>query len=121
MKKKVLVVDDQAELRHLVKFTLRSRYKVVEAANAGEAYDMIQAEPPDAVVLDVMMPGSMNGFQLCEKLRREDGLWSLPIILLTAREQWTDQLIGNMVGADYYITKPFSPVELLRVVNSLFV
>ena len=116
--KKVLVVEDQVSIRQLMRFTLQTRYTVVEAADAAEAYGIISAELPDAVIMDVMMPG-MNGFQLCEKLRHEDGLWSLPIIILTACAQTKDRLMGTKAGADIYMIKPFSPTELLTAVDSL--
>lgn len=117
--KKILIVEDQASIRQLMRFTLQSRYAVAEAVSAEEAYGMIAAELPDAVITDVMMPGSMDGFQLCEKLRHEDGLWALPVIILTTCTQQKDRLAGTRAGADIYMTKPFSPAELLTAVDSL--
>lgn len=117
--KKILVVDDQPDIRKLVRLTLQKRYAVVEANDAREAYDSVFKENPDAIILDVMMPGEMDGYGLCRKLKHEHGLWSLPIILLTARGQDDDREQGAQAGADLYLVKPFSPLELTRQIDFL--
>lgn len=117
--KKILVVDDQPEIRKLIRLTLNKRYAVIEASNADEAYERIVAEPPDAVLLDIMMPGVMDGLDLCKKLKYEEGFWQLPVILLTARGQQKDREEGVGAGADLYLIKPFSPLELVRRLETL--
>lgn len=118
--KTILVVDDNREIRSLVRYTLAGRYKVVEARNADEAYVLIGNSVPDALILDIMMPGTMDGLALCRKLKHEDGLWTLPIIFLTARRQDEDIKQGIGAGAEIYISKPFSPQALLKHVDGLF-
>jgi len=115
--KRILVVDDQSDIRKLVRLTLHKRYEVLEASDAMEAYDSIHKNTPDCVILDVMMPGEMNGYQLCRKLRLEYGVNSFPIILLTARGHETERDHGMNAGADSYLVKPFSPLELTRQID----
>jgi len=79
---------------------------------------MVKALRPDLVLLDVMMPGSLDGYQVCQKIRQEPGLCNIPVILLTARGQQADFEMGRQAGADAYLTKPFSPLELIDTVDS---
>lgn len=112
--KKILIVDDHADIRQVLRLTLRSQFELEEAGTADAAYDCIKAEPPDGIVLDVMMPGSMNGFQLCELIKRDAGLAGIYVILVTACGQVADQELGRAIGADAYFIKPFSPMALAR-------
>ncbi len=111
-KQRVLVVDDQPSIRLMVRLTLQEAFDLDEAENADDAWAMIQSNPPDAVVLDVMMPGSLNGFQLCERLKSDAALKHIVVILVTACGQVSDQEMGRDLGADAYFIKPFSPLEL---------
>lgn len=112
--KKLLIVDDHANMRQIIRIAVRDRFELEEAASADAAYASIQAAPPDAIVLDVMMPGSMNGFQLCEIIKRDDKLAAIHVVLVTACGQVEDQELGRAVGADAYFVKPFSPLALAR-------
>ena len=111
---KVLIVDDHAEIRRLLRHTLEGIYELLEAENADIAEGLIRKQRPRAVLLDVMMPGSMNGYQLCEKIKNDPELSSTYICLLTARGQESDLERGRQVGADDYLVKPFSPLELIK-------
>ena len=120
MPKKVLIVDDCEELRQLVRITLDNpQLQLSEASDAGEALKMIVAIPPDLIVLDVMMPGKMDGFQLCECLKNHPACRQIKIILLTAKGQRADILESVRVKSDAYLVKPFSPAQLLNKVLEL--
>ncbi|HEX6762336.1 MAG TPA: response regulator transcription factor [Gaiellaceae bacterium] len=105
----VLVVDDEPVVRDVVvRYLRRDGFATLEAANGDHARDLIQAEEPSLVVLDIMLPGT-DGLDLCRWIR---GRSDLPVILLTARVDETDRIVGLELGADDYVTKPFSPREL---------
>ena len=112
--KKLLVVDDQPVIRKMLCLALRDHFEIEELADADAAYASVMAERPAGIVLDVMMPGSMNGFQLCERIKRDAELSFIHIVLVTACGQVSDQELGRAVGADAYFVKPFSPVALAR-------
>ncbi len=116
---KLLIVDDEPAIREMVRFTLsRAGYECVEAADAMEAKRRIVSEGPDLILLDVMMPGQ-SGLDLARELRRQDSTKDIPIIMLTARGSEQDKIRGLDVGADDYVTKPFSPGELVARIKSL--
>lgn len=112
--KKLLIVDDHPNIRMMIRLAVRDRFQLEEAESADQAYVSIQAARPDAIVLDVMMPGSMNGFQLCERIKRDDTLAGIHVVLVTACGQVEDQELGRSLGADAYFVKPFSPMALAR-------
>lgn len=112
--KKILIVDDQPSIRRLVSLVLRDSFLIEEASDADTAYQRLLADRPDAVVLDVMMPGSMDGYQLCELIKRDTALAGIHVVLITARGQVSDQEFGLALGADAYFVKPFSPLGLLH-------
>jgi DNA-binding response OmpR family regulator len=115
----VLVVDDESPIVELVRFTLEDEdLQVVEAQDGPEAVEMARATRPDLVLLDVQLP-SLSGVEVCHRLRREPGLVSVPIIMLTAAGQASDRERGLAAGANEYLTKPFSPLALLTLVRSL--
>ncbi|MBR0466098.1 MAG: response regulator transcription factor [Clostridia bacterium] len=118
--KKLLVVEDEDAIREFEAINLRrAGYEVTEAASAEEALDIVSVGdmPFDVALLDVMMPG-MDGFALCKELRAKSEV--IGIIMLTAKSQEMDKVSGLMIGADDYITKPFSPSELIARVDSLY-
>ena len=117
--KKILIVEDEEAIRSFEAINLkRVGYQTVEAGSGEEALLIYDNEPDfDIALLDISMPG-MDGFTLCEELRRRSQ--TLGIIMLTARTQEMDKISGLMKGADDYITKPFSPTELLARVDSLY-
>ncbi len=116
MSKKVLVVDDDAKIVELVRLYLnRDGYKVLTAYDGLEALRVARESGPDLIVLDLMMPGC-DGLEVCRTLRRES---DVPIIMLTARTTEDDKLTGLGIGADDYVTKPFSPRELAARVRAV--
>jgi two-component system phosphate regulon response regulator PhoB len=120
MKQKVLVVDDEPDVLELIEFNLRAAgYEVVTAGDGEEALKKAQGIQPSLIVLDVMLP-ELDGLEVCKALRREPLTASIPIIMLTAKAAEIDRVLGLELGADDYVTKPFSPRELvLRVKNML--
>ena len=112
--KKLLIVDDQPNIRQMICLAVGNSLSLKEADDADAALESILAERPDAIVLDVMMPGSMNGFQLCERIKRDSELAGIYVVLVTARGQVADQELGRALGADAYFVKPFSPLSLVR-------
>ena len=109
---KIVVADDDADIRELVAFKLQQTgHEVVAVGDGAAAVEACQADVPDLVVLDVMMPG-MSGLDACRALRLDAALAKVPVILLTARAQEADIEQGFNAGADDYVVKPFSPREL---------
>lgn len=118
--RKLLLVEDEAAIREFEAINLeRAGYTAIQAGSGEEALELYDIEPDsfDIALLDISMPG-MDGFELCKELRKRSA--SLGIIMLTARTQEMDKISGLMLGADDYITKPFSPSELLARVDSLY-
>ena len=118
--KKILVVEDETAIREFVVINLkRAGYDVVEADSGEAALEKFKADPEsyDVALLDIMMPG-IDGFTVCREIRQRSG--NIGIIMLTARTQEMDKVNGLMLGADDYITKPFSPTELVARVDALY-
>lgn len=117
MKNKILVVDDEMRMRKIVKdFLQREKYIVIEAENGEQAVDIFCAEKDIAlVILDVMMP-IMDGWEVCKEIRK---LSNVPIVMLTAKSEESDELLGFDLGVDEYITKPFSPKVLVARVDAI--
>ena len=116
MAKKILVVDDESNIVDILRFNLqREGYEVLAAYDGQEGLDKARSEGPDLILLDVMLP-EKDGFQVCEELRKTDRL--TPIIMLTAREEERDRVMGLELGADDYVVKPFSVRELLARVRT---
>lgn len=119
MGKKILVVDDESHIVNILKFNLKkSGYDVVTAGNGEEALVIIANEKPDVIICDVMMP-KVTGFEVCQKVKSDDSLKQIPFILLTAKGQEVDKDIGLKFGADYYLTKPFSPKNIVDKVAEI--
>ena len=118
---RILVIEDQADIRRLIRWSLEELddIEIVEAANGRLGLDAVRAFQPELVLLDVMMPGDLDGLQVCEQLRRDPATATLPIVLLTARAQASDRLAGERAGADDYLAKPFSPMVLVQTVQRL--
>ena len=115
----ILIVDDEAPIVDLVRFTLEDAdVRVVEASDGAEALVLARRIKPDLVLLDVQMP-RLNGLEVCRQLRLEPGLARTPIVMLTAAGQESDRARGREAGADEYLTKPFSPLALLALVEAL--
>jgi len=112
---KVLIVDDDAEIRDLLSRYLKQQgYQVIAVADGGEMWKALQSDEPDIIILDLMLPGD-SGLVLCRDLRARS---ETPIIMLTARGEETDRIIGLEIGADDYLPKPFNPRELLARIKA---
>ncbi len=114
MPKKILIIDDEPQIVQICQDYLKAAgYETVTASNGVQGVSLVRREKPDLIVLDLMMP-EMDGLDVCREVRRDS---DVPIIMLTARIEETDKLIGLELGADDYITKPFSPRELVARVR----
>jgi DNA-binding response OmpR family regulator len=117
MAKRILIVDDEPHIRLLLEQTLEELeeegVELLSATNGEEALEAIKSEKPNLVFLDVMMP-KMNGFEVCNSVKKELRIEDIYIILLTAKGQEFDKQRGQEVGADLYMTKPFDPDEVLE-------
>ena len=119
MAHKILIVEDEPEIRELLAFTLsRDGYDVIEADTAEAALLRMESKLPDLAVIDWMLPG-MDGVELAKRIRRDEVTEDLPVVMLTARGDESDKLKSFANGVDDYITKPFSPRELLARVKAL--
>ncbi len=118
--RKVLVLEDELNIRSFVVINLkRAGYETIEAGDGEEALEQIRRNPDIKVVLlDIMLPGEIDGFEVCRRIRA--GNAQIGIIMLTARTQEMDKVTGLMTGADDYVTKPFSPAELTARVDALY-
>lgn len=118
--KRILIVDDDAFIRRPLEFILREEgYQPSSAADAGEGLRAIEAELPDLIVLDIMMPGK-DGFTFCRELKDDPRFAAIPIVLLSARGQEQDRQKGLALGAAAFVTKPYSPHEFKQCVRALF-
>ncbi len=116
----ILAVDDEPHIIEVVRDYLKQAgYRVLTANDGQTALTLARHERPDLIVLDLMLPGGLDGLDVCRRLRQDPGLADVPIIMLTARVEETDRLIGLELGADDYVTKPFSPRELVARVRAV--
>lgn len=116
MPERILVVDDEDSIVQLVAYNLRrAGYEVISASNGADALQLFRQQRADLVILDIMMPG-LDGFEVCKELRRES---NVAILMLTARGEEIDRVVGFEIGADDYVTKPFSPRELVGRVKAI--
>lgn len=116
---KILVVEDEPDIRKLVQYNLaQEHFKVLEAEDGEQALKILQRERPDLVVLDLMLPG-LSGIELCRILRQRNEIAKVPILILTARAGEADRVVGLEMGADDYLTKPFSPREMVARVRAI--
>ncbi|MBW2713096.1 MAG: response regulator transcription factor [Deltaproteobacteria bacterium] len=119
MSKRILVVDDEEDLVELLRVNLtQAGYQVDVAYSGGEALASLEKSVPDLLVLDLMMP-DVSGLEVCRRVRADKALSALPIVMLTAKADEVDRIVGFELGADDYVTKPFSPRELLLRVRAL--
>ena len=117
---KILIADDEPSLRLLVKATLSANksFELIEACDGNEALLKAQNEMPDLILLDVMMPG-LSGFEVCERVKNDKKTKDIVIIMLTAKGQQSDKDWAISVGTDYFLTKPFSPIELFNLIEKI--
>jgi two-component system alkaline phosphatase synthesis response regulator PhoP len=118
-RKQVLVVEDEADIRNLVRYNLEQEgLSVIEAADGEQALAAARRQRPHLMILDLMLP-NMSGIEVCRVLRSEEKTAKLPVLMLTARATEVDKVLGLEIGADDYVTKPFSPRELMARVKAL--
>ena len=119
MSKRLLLVDDEKDLLETVRFRLEANgYEVIPAYDGKEALTKAKTEKPDLIILDLMLP-KLDGYKVCGLLKRDAKYRHIPIILFTARAQESDRKMGEEVGADAYVTKPFEPQTLLGKISEL--
>nr|MBA2395017.1 response regulator [Ktedonobacteraceae bacterium] len=119
MVRKILVVDDEAVLVETIAYNLeQAGYRVVTASDGNSALEAARSESPDLILLDIMLPG-IDGLEVCRQLRKESSTATTPIVMLTAKSDEIDKVVGLEVGADDYVTKPFGRRELLARVRAL--
>lgn len=119
MSKKIVLAEDEPQIARLIEFKLKKEgYSVTWKENGEEALKAIKADKPDLILLDIMMP-VMDGYEVLRRLKEDENLKSIPVIMLTARAQEKDVVKGIDMGAEDYITKPFHPAELLARVKRI--
>ena len=119
MKPKILIVDDEPDVVQLIEYNLKSAgYDVLTSTDGQDALQQARASSPDLIILDLMLP-EVDGLDVCKVLRRDTGTAGIPIVMLTAKASETDRVLGLELGADDYVTKPFSPRELVLRVKRL--
>ncbi len=121
MTKKILIADDEQPLRLLVRATLEDesgeeRYEIIEAIDGNETLELARKKRPELILLDIQMPG-LSGLEVCKILKGDPATADLMIVMLTAKGQQSDRERGLAAGADDYFAKPFSPLELLQLVD----
>lgn len=120
-KKKILIIEDEEDMVDLLTMELEHRqYEVISAADGETGFTKYLTEWPDLIILDVMLP-KLNGYEVCRKIRRERKDNTTPIIMLTAKAGEADKIVGSVVGAEKYITKPFDSEELLKEIEKFFI
>ena len=118
--KRILLVEDHADIRRLIRMTLEFEdCEIQEAPDAPTGWDMVRELTPDAVLLDVMMPGMLDGLDLCRAIKSDPRLRRVPVIVLSAKGSCADREAGLRAGADAYLVKPFSPMQLLEVLGQM--
>ncbi|HNZ89694.1 MAG TPA: response regulator [Acidovorax sp.] len=120
MTQRILIVEDHADIRRLIRMTLEfENHEISEAINADEGLEAVKRVRPHLLLLDIMMPGSMDGLDLCRLVKSDPSLGMPRVVLLTARGQSQDIEAGMNAGADAYLLKPFSPLKLIETINNL--
>lgn len=117
--KKILLVDDHSDIRRLVRITLGKAYEVFEAEDGVTALGLARQHKPDLVVLDIMMPGDLDGLQVLDAIKADAQLGHTHVIMVTARGQSSDYDDGMRRGADAYFIKPFSPMQLVQSIKEI--
>ena len=119
MVKKILIVEDESDLIKLLKYNLEKEgFRVSYATDGSIALAEVRRDPPDVVILDLMLPG-LDGLEVCRQLRRSDKFSRIPVLMLSARSEEADRIVGLELGADDYVTKPFSMREVVARVRAL--
>ncbi|MBI3811310.1 MAG: response regulator [Nitrospirae bacterium] len=117
--KKILIADDESSLRFLLRMTLEGNgFDILEAADGKQALALAQKQIPDLIILDVVMP-DLYGSEVCERLRKQTKTARIPVIIITANSNLYNEEQAKESGADYYMTKPFSPLKLRNLVHQI--
>ncbi|HQY08921.1 MAG: response regulator [Burkholderiales bacterium] len=120
MTHRILIVEDQADIRKLIRMTLEfGDFELHEAPDGESGLNLARAVRPHVMLLDVMMPGLLDGYQVCRHIKQDPQLRQIQVIMLTARGQAADVAAGEKAGADAYLVKPFSPLELIDRVEAM--
>jgi len=119
-KKRIAVVDDEPDILELISFNLKKENYIVDTYTEGPAFlnALNQKQVPDLLILDIMLPG-MDGYEVCRELKKKEKYASLPIIMLSAKDEIIDKVLGLELGADDYMAKPFSPKELIARIKAV--
>lgn len=118
-KRKILIIEDDRDIVEMLDYNLKEEgYETVSAFNGEQGIELAQKERPDLIILDIMLP-IMDGFEVCRTIRNNDGMAHIPIIILSAKSRETDKVVGLELGADDYVTKPFSPRELIARMRAI--
>ncbi len=117
---KILIVEDMPEIQRLLEVTLRGQNIAVYTADRGDrGLELALEERPDIILLDIMLPGPMDGLEVCRRLKSDPRTQAIPVLMVTAKTERADIQAGLAAGAEAYVTKPFSPVSLLEKVHEL--
>jgi DNA-binding response OmpR family regulator len=114
---KVLIVDDQIDIRRMMHIALSDNFELLEAEDGLTALELVRLHKPDVVLLDVMMPGDIDGLQVLQKIRADPQTRDMRVIMVSAKGQVSDYELGMQMGANAYFVKPFSPLQLLVAIN----
>ncbi len=119
MKEKILIIEDEKDIIKMLEYNLKKEgFRVVDARDGEDALDLASREHPDLILLDLMLPG-MDGLEVCRALKKESKTGSIPVIMLTAKSQESDKVVGLELGADDYVIKPFSLRELVARIKAV--
>jgi len=119
MKEKILIVEDEKDIVKMLDYNLKKEgFRIFSVHDGEDAIDSANKEQPDIIILDLMLPG-IDGLEVCKSLKNSNKTASIPIIMLTAKSQESDKVVGLELGADDYVTKPFSPRELIARIKAV--
>lgn len=119
MREKILIVEDEKDIVKMLEYNLKKEgFRTISCHDGEDGLDLAKREHPDLIILDLMLPG-MDGLEVCKTLRKESRTQCIPIIMLTAKAQEADKIVGLELGADDYVTKPFSPRELIARIKAV--
>ncbi len=117
---RILVVEDQDSIRKMIEALVRARgYDVVAVPNGAKGIDVASTDPPDVVLLDLMLPGQYDGFEVCRRLRTDPATSKVPVVIISALDDQESRAKAAAAGATAYYTKPFSPIALLKEIDRL--
>ncbi len=114
---KVLIVDDQVDIRRMMSIVLGDDYALLEAEDGISALNLVRQHKPDVVLLDIMMPGDLDGLQVLQAIRNDPEIRDTCVIMVSAKGQVTDSALGMQMGANAYFVKPFSPLQLQAAIR----